>query len=170
MMRIYLCQHGSAMTEAVDPNRPLTEEGRQDIRRLGAFLQGAGIRVDQILHSGKARAKQTATLLASAILAGGQPKTRTGLGPDDPLEPMLTEIQYATKNILIVGHQPFLGRLGSLLLGAGTDRPTLGFKPGTLACLERDAEGRWLLVFMIRPDLLVQATAASVTSPRDEAS
>ena len=69
-MRIYLTQDGLAVPKEVDPNRPLSDEGRADVRRLADLLGDAGVRV------------------------------------------------------------------------------------GSMACLERDAGGQWVLLWMLRPDLL----------------
>ena len=156
-MRIYLTQHGLAVPKDVDPDRPLSEQGRQDVRRLADFLGHAGVRVEQVLHSGKTRAEQTAAILAEPLLPTGQPQARAGLGPKDPLEVLSPEIAFWSTDALIVGHLPFLGRLASLLLASDPDRPMLAFQPGSMACLEKDAGGHWVLVWMIRPELLAPA-------------
>ena len=84
-MRVYLAQHGLAEPKEIDPERPLSEQGHEDVRRLAAFLEGKGLRVEQALHSGKTRAEQTAALLARALLAGGRFKAYPGLAPNDPV-------------------------------------------------------------------------------------
>jgi len=154
-MRIYLTQHGLALPKDVDPERPLSDEGREDVRRLAEFLRHAGVRVEQIWHSGKTRAEQTAALIADAVLPGGEPLARSGLNPNDPVEPIASAIETWSSDTVLVGHLPFLGRLASLLLTSDSDRSTLAFAPGSMACLERDAAGQWALVWMLRPELLV---------------
>jgi len=42
-MRIYLTEHGLAVPKDVDPNRPLSKQGRVDVRRLADFLNKAGV-------------------------------------------------------------------------------------------------------------------------------
>lgn len=155
-MRIYLAQHGVAVAKEVDPERPLSAQGREDVRRLAGFLGGAGVRVGQVLHSGKVRAEQTAALLAEALLPDGQPQGHDGLNPNDPVEPLAAEIAGWTTDTLLVGHLPFLGRLASFLLASDPERPILAFQPGTMACLERDSEGPWVLDWMLRAELLEQ--------------
>lgn len=153
-MRIYLTQHGMAIPKDVDSDRPLTDEGRNDVQRLAAFLGKTGVRVGQVLHSGKTRAEQTAAILADAILTAGTAQARDGLGPKDPLETISPEIAYWSDDTLIVGHQPYLGRLASLLIASDPDRPLLALQPGSIACLEKDNDGQWRLAWMIRPELL----------------
>jgi phosphohistidine phosphatase len=156
-MRIYLTQHGLAVPKDVDPGRPLSQQGREDVRRLAELLDKAGIRVEQVLHSGKTRAEQTAAILSEALLPTGEPQAHAGLGPKDPLEELSPEIAFWTVNTLIVGHLPYLGRLASLLLASDPDRPLLAFQPGSMACLEKEAEGRWILAWMLPPELLAPA-------------
>jgi len=76
-MRIYLTQHGEALAKDVDRERPLSEQGRADVQRLAEVLREKGVRVEQIWHSRKTRAEQTAALIADAILPHGRPEDRT---------------------------------------------------------------------------------------------
>lgn len=158
-MRIYLTQHGLALPKDVDPDRPLSSQGRDALRRLADFLGNADIQVGQVLHSGKPRAAQTAAILAEALLTDGQPRTHAGLGPNDPVETLSAAIMTWSVDTLIVGHLPYLGRLASSLLVDDPDRPLLAFQPGTMACLEQDAQRRWALTWMVRPQLLTPAPA-----------
>ena len=158
-MRIYLTQHGLALPKDVDPDRPLSSQGRNDVRRLADFLGESDIQVGQVLHSGKTRAAQTAAILAEVLLPDGQPCTHAGLGPKDPVETLSTAIAAWSVDTLIVGHLPYLERLASRLLIADPDRPLLAFQPGSMACLEQDAGRRWALVWMIHPKLLTPARA-----------
>ena len=114
----------------------------------------AGIRVEQVFHSGKARAQETASLLAETLRVAGRPQARPGLNPNDPVKTLGAEIGAWSADTLVVGHLPFLGRLASLLLASDPERPLLAFEPGSRACLERDGAGHWVLLWMIRPDLL----------------
>lgn len=96
-MRIYLAQHSSAIAKEVDPGRPLSEEGRGgDLGRLARSLEGAGVRVGQVLHSGELRAEQTATLLGSVLLPTVRAQARAGLSPNDPVEPLASEMETWT--------------------------------------------------------------------------
>ena len=54
-MKLYLVQHGEAKSKAEDPQRPLTERGREDVARVATFATKAGSQVRQIRHSGKRR-------------------------------------------------------------------------------------------------------------------
>ena len=68
-MRIYLVQHGASKSEAEDPERSLTDEGRQTVEKMADYLTSAGASVDRIKHSDKLRARQTAGILAASFEA-----------------------------------------------------------------------------------------------------
>lgn len=153
-MRLYLVQHGEAVPEDKDPERPLSAAGAHDVQRLGEVLAAAGIAVPRLLHSGKLRAEQTASTLAAAIGGGAVPKARDGLTPKAPVAPVAEAADGWGEDTLIAGHQPFLGALAGRLLGEGEAGPTLGFVPGTAVCLERVAPGTWVLAWMLTPALL----------------
>jgi phosphohistidine phosphatase len=153
-MRLLLVQHGLALPKDVDPDRPLSAEGRTDVERLADFLGHTGLRFERVLHSGKTRAIQTAALLAGALAAGREPEASSGLSPNDPVEPVAKALAADGPDTLLVGHLPFLERLASLLLAGDPDGPAIAFRPGSAACLEGGPDGGWSLAWMLRPELL----------------
>ncbi|NEX20293.1 phosphohistidine phosphatase SixA [Thiorhodococcus mannitoliphagus] len=157
-MHLYLAQHGLAVPEDVDPERPLSPQGRTDIERLAARLGRARIVVEPVLHRSKTRAAQTAKILAGPLRASAAPQARGGLKPNDPVEALASEIADWSADTLIVGHLPFVGRLAAHLLVADANQALLAFQPGSLACLERDADGHWRLAGMLRPELLTEVS------------
>jgi phosphohistidine phosphatase len=72
----------------------------------------------------------------------------------DPIEPVAEEVASKSQDAMLVGHLPFMGRLSSWLLWQGEHPESVAFRPGSLVCLEREAEGGWRLAWMIRPELL----------------
>lgn len=152
-MRLYLVQHGHAQPKDVDPDRPLTPAGAADIDRLAARLAGLGVRVERVLHSGKTRALQTAAALARQLLEEGEMDTTGLLEPEAPAAPMAEILEGSDEPTLVVGHLPMLGRLAARLIGAREEAPALAFRPGTAACLERDPQGDWRLLWLLPPEL-----------------
>ena len=155
-MRFYLVQHGTALTREVDPARPLSESGRQDVQAMADFLKGADIRVERVWHSGKLRAEQTAHLLAKAVLPRGKIEQVGGIGPDDDVAGLVSDADVWEQDILVAGHLPFLSRLVARLVTGNPEHQVVGFLPGSVVCLERCDIDRWILLWMIRPDLLVR--------------
>jgi phosphohistidine phosphatase len=155
-MRVYLVQHGDALSADVHPDRPLSERGRQDVERLASLLQTCGIRVTCAVHSGKTRAAQTAERLAAVVSPGREVQLLQGLGPNDPVEPLVRQIGGwgEDKDKLIVGHMPLLGRLAARLVAGDEERAVVAFSPGTVVCLEKAEEAHWVVCWMVRPELL----------------
>lgn len=155
-MQLYLVQHGEAVAEAVDPARPLSERGRDDIRKLADFLAGARIQVARVVHSGKLRASDTAALLMNAVGAGaGAEVMEKGLSPKDSPEYLFATAETWRNDTLVVGHQPFMSRFVSRLV-LGQEKPTIvDFTPGALVCLSRrPVTGAWFIAWMLVPELL----------------
>lgn len=153
-MRLYLLQHGEAVSKEVDPERPLTEKGRQDVARTAEFLKVSGIKIDVILHSTKTRAIETARILAETILPKDGTEQKEGLAPNDPVDTLFDELTTENRDLMVVGHLPFLGKLVSLALAGSESSKIVSFKAGGVVCLERREDGKWQLVFVITPDLL----------------
>jgi phosphohistidine phosphatase len=153
-MKLYLVQHGEAVSKDIDPERPLSGRGQEDVRRLAGFLSEAGVRVARVLHSGKRRAGQTAALLAGAVLPGGTVESVGLINPNDAVETFARDLGALPDETMVVGHLPFMARLVSLLLTRDQERLRTGFVPGTIVCLESGDDGVWAMGWMIRPELL----------------
>ncbi len=153
-MRLWIVQHGDALTKNVDPDRPLSEKGRSDIERLALHLVGCGVHVERVVHSGKIRAQQTADILAAALGARERVEAVKNLDPLDPPGPFAAECAFAAGDFLVVGHMPFVSKLVSLLEAACEEATLLGFVPGTAACLEQADDGTWSVVCLLRPEFL----------------
>jgi phosphohistidine phosphatase len=155
MRRLYLVQHGEAVGKDIDPERPLSERGHEEVRRMSSFLRRAGVCAERVLNSGKRRAEQTAEVLAGVVLASGSAEMRHGMLPKDSVDAVAGEIAGWSADIMLVGHMPFMARLASLLLTGDAVSLTVSFRPGSVVCLEEGDDGAWDIAWMIRPELLV---------------
>src|ERR1700683_5204785 len=113
---MYLVRHGEAVSADIDASRPLTQSGRMAVERIAGWAAAADIRPDEILHSGKLRAEQTAEILADYLMPAKGATARRGLGPDDDVRPLADSLAATDHTLMIVGHLPFLGRLVSQLV------------------------------------------------------
>jgi phosphohistidine phosphatase len=152
-MKLYLMQHGEALPKEVDVERSLSEQGRSDVGRTADFLRSAGIEVARVAQSGKTRARQSAEILASAVLRGGTPELLDGIDPKDPVMPFADLVSVWDEDSLVVGHLPFMSRAVCLLLTGDEEHAAVDFRPGSLVCLEREEGGPWGLAWMVRPEL-----------------
>jgi len=149
-MNLYLVRHGDYAldTKGLDV---LTEKGKKDIMQLANHLKQMNVQVERILHSGKNRAQQTAELLAQAVPSREAAIALPGLNPNDEVIGIAGEIIHWKKDIMLVGHLPFMGRLATYLL-TGQDFPEIvNFQTGTIACLSKACEAQWMIDWVIRP-------------------
>jgi len=153
-MKLYLVQHAKAASKEVDTQRPLTEEGLRDIKKVAEFIKPSDLCVDYLWHSGKKRAVQTAEVLAGVIKINKTLTGRDGLGPNDNVNVLANEFVSAMDDIMVVGHLPFLAKLASLLLTGSESADTVAFKQGGIVCLSRCNESKWQIDWMVTPELL----------------
>lgn len=153
-MRLYLVQHGDAMAKDLDPQRPLSAKGKRNVARLGEELELLKLAVERIFHSGKLRAKESAELICTALAGCQSPECLAGLGPNDPVEAFMRNVEDWGEDVVIVGHLPFMSKLVGALVVGDEEMPIVAFNPGSMVCVERDNGGPWHIVWMIRPDTL----------------
>lgn len=150
---IYLMQHGEALSKDEDPERPLTDRGTKDAENLARMLHSAGVEIDDIVDSGKLRARQTAEALARALSPESGPQEMEGLGATDPVEPIAEQAAGWTRHVAIVGHMPFVARFVGTLVNGDAERSPVAFVPGTMVALQYEEDG-WQIAWMLRPGLL----------------
>ena len=149
-----LVHHGDAVGPDVDPRRPLSEQGRQDVDRLAREAAALGARPLVVWHSGKLRARQTAEAFWRACNALADLSAARDLQPSDPPEWMQDRLRGETRDILIAGHFPHLPRLLDLLVGPGGGHPA--FPQHGAVALATEDDGRtwrelWRLPTSVRP-------------------
>jgi phosphohistidine phosphatase len=153
-MKLYLVQHAKAASKDVDPERPLTDEGRRDIQKIAAFIKPLKLSIDCLWHSTKKRAIQSAEVLAEAVKINKEKVEREGLAPNDGVMAIKDEIVSDLRDIMIVGHMPFVGKLASLLLTGNESADTVAFKQGGILALNSSEPNQWQIEWMIIPELL----------------
>ncbi len=153
-MYLYLVRHGEALAENVDPERHLSEKGMLEVSEIAAFMSCAEIKVDEIWHSSKERAKRTSVIISEAV-PHKNILEREGLKPNDPPAKIAEEIGDIHENIMIVGHLPFLEKIASLLLTGEENKPLIRLSAASVACLEKWEEG-WTLSWMMSPEFLAK--------------
>ncbi len=151
-MNLYLVQHGEAKPEAEDPARPLSERGREEVERVARHAASLHLRVAEIRHSDKLRARQTAEIFARHLFPSPVIREVDGMAPEDALGKAMAAIQAAAGPLMLVGHLPHLRRLASSLLVGDADKEVVRFRNGAIVCLVQVGEG-WLLQWILTPEL-----------------
>ena len=113
------------------------------------FVKPLALTADAVWHSGKACAAQAAEILASAIAVSQGILQREGLAPNDPIALIAKELSSPDEDVMIVGHMPFLGKLGSGLVAGDESAEIIAFQQGGIVCLERDEDSTWRVKWMM---------------------
>jgi phosphohistidine phosphatase len=149
-VRLYLVQHGQAKSETEDPERPLTDQGSDQVARVAhQGVQGLGVRPARVVHSGKVRARQTAEVWAG--LLGVRAERADGLAPNDDPTTWAKRLGPSFDDLMLVGHLPHLGRLAASLVTGRTDPPLVRFHPGGLVGLDQ-ADTGWVIWLVVPPE------------------
>jgi phosphohistidine phosphatase len=123
-----------------DSERPLTDEGRDKMRRVAAGFRRAVPQIDLLAASPYTRAMQTAELVAEAYGIDDIEKV-DALVPDAPLQRFLVwlERRSTAEVVAIVGHEPHLGELVTWLM-SGLRESRVEMKKGGAALLEFEGQ------------------------------
>jgi phosphohistidine phosphatase len=148
-MSLYLVQHGKCLQEDLDPERPLTEEGIADVKRIAEVAAGYSIKVSKIIHSGKLRALQTAEIFAQKLSPPEGISESEGLKPKDDVSLFKAD---AGSNTMIVGHLPFMERLVSFLVTGSPEKRVFKFQNGGIVCLDL-IDDQWVIKWALMPDI-----------------
>ena len=158
-MKLYLVRHGEALDQHVDPERPLSPDGRRVVGLTGRILNHLAAEGDSahtpayLWHSTKTRARETAFAIGGAMgLVTQKPVEHEELDPLASPTWLINQALECDVNIIAVGHLPHLSLVASHLL-SGKDTPHMvDFQPGGFACLKKSAS-QFSIELLVSPDL-----------------
>jgi phosphohistidine phosphatase len=140
-MEIYILRHGIAVERGTpgykkDSDRPLTKEGIDKMHQIAEAILATDLKFDLILSSPLVRAEQTARIVADEL---DEEVTFTDhLSPDGNALELVREINdEKPQRVLLVGHEPDLSRLISLLVSGNSDS-SIELKKGGLCKMTVD--------------------------------
>jgi phosphohistidine phosphatase len=120
-MQLYIVRHGQAVeSEAwtgAERDRPLTAEGRDEMRAAARGLRRLGVDVDAVYTSPLGRARATADFMAAALDVSLHELDQLAPGASlDALAHVLSSHPHASA-LLVVGHEPDLSTMIGQLIG-----------------------------------------------------
>lgn len=144
-LELYIVRH--AYADHADPSRwpddstrPLTEKGAERFGAAARGLRRLVPDVDVVLSSGYARAWQTAEVLRDEA-GWPEPESCPALEAVRPPSAVLDVLRGRTeRSIALVGHEPQLSRLTSLLCAGDDDELSMRLKKGGVVRLSIDGE------------------------------
>jgi phosphohistidine phosphatase len=147
---IYLIRHADAVSDEVDPARPLSKRGRDQVARVCEILAGGpAFAPAEIWHSPLVRSRETAELLARGLGLAAPILLKPGLEPDDDPASVASLLMAEARDIAVVGHEPHLGVLTTLIAHGGSRHPIYyPFPKAGVVCLYPDGSlwrSRWLV-------------------------
>ncbi|WP_128773119.1 SixA phosphatase family protein [Actinomyces oricola] len=143
---LVLVRHSKASHQApTDLERPLTSKGRTLADKLARQMSGRLSRVDLLLVSPAARARQTARPMQHRLDPGDirvEPEIYHR-GPMGILH-LLEEVEEASRTVMVVGHEPTMSILAHMLHDADDDLASqVSFGVPTATALIMEVPGAW---------------------------
>ncbi|MBI1805776.1 MAG: phosphohistidine phosphatase SixA [Ignavibacteria bacterium] len=154
-MHLYFLRHGDATESAPDDaSRPLTMLGQEQARIAAETLKKLHVVLEGLLCSPLLRARQTAEIVRRELNVKELIVTEY-LVPSTAHRQIIDKLNAISHQaILLVGHEPHLSTLASLLI-SGTRNSRIIMKKGSLACLEVAAPiepGNGVLRWLMSPE------------------
>jgi phosphohistidine phosphatase len=136
-MELFILRHGIAVEPgtpgySIDAKRPLTAKGERKVSRITDAMKELELSFDLILSSPYLRARQTAEVVADEF---GHKKLALSecLAPDGSLRELvefLNHLKPKPESILLVGHEPYLSEMISLLVSGSSSFGVIMKKAG----------------------------------------
>jgi len=149
--------HADAAQWSDDAVRPLTEGGIRKFRAAARGLRRVAPEVELVLSSGYARAWETAELLHE-VTGWPQPRECRSLEAGEPASSALDVLRGCEeRTVALVGHEPYLSTLASVLCADGEHGLRLQLKKGAVAVVRVDGNvepGAGYLLWAAPPKLL----------------
>lgn len=152
-MTVYLVQHGRSVPQEEDPQRPLSQNGRQEVEKIARGLKKYDLKISKICHSGKVRAIQTAHILQQQLNTPQGTIELEGMKPNDDVR-LFAENIARVDNVMYVGHLPFMEKLVSYLVTGDEGKMIFKFQNAGIIKLQYSDDTRhWFIAgsFLPRP-------------------
>ena len=145
-MDLYVLRHGVAEERSTagfsnDDQRPLTAKGARRMARQVRGLQSLGVSIDVIISSPLARAVQTAGIVHEGLRMDTRLVTSNALAPNGSPSQLVSQLATgysSTEDVMVVGHEPSLSSLISVLT-TGNPEPVVRLRKGALCKLRLPA-------------------------------
>lgn len=150
-MDLILWRHAEAEDGFPDESRMLTDKGLQQAQKMAQWLKSRIPKNTRIVVSPTKRTQQTALALTNKF------ETLSQIGPGATTESILTAVNwpYEENAVLVIGHQPTLGQIASLLYIG--DDAGFSIRKGSIWWFnykERNGRGNAILRAVMTPEVV----------------
>lgn len=153
-MQLYLVRHAHAVDAEEDSERPLSKRGEVQVHTMANFLKRSGrFEPEEIWHSSLLRSRQTAQQLAQRLRLSAPLSVMPDLEPEADPRAVFRRIKAARRAVAIVGHEPHLSALATLLVVGKTEPVAFMMKKCAALCLD-GIDPYWMVRWHISPELV----------------
>lgn len=153
-MHIYLIRHAHAEDGEPDAQRELSRKGKRQARAVSRFLREREmLEAEEFWHSPLRRARETAELLAKHLRSEARLVETGALKPQDHPQLIARRLRQLQKPVAVIGHDPHLSALASLLVTGRAEPPHFVLKKCAVIRLDRDGPG-WSVRWQISPEVV----------------
>ena len=150
-MDLILWRHAEAEDGFPDATRKLTEKGLKQAQKMARWLEPNLLKDTRIIVSPATRTQQTALVLTSHF------ETSDQIGTNTTPHRVLNTIAWPEEEgmVLVVGHQPTLGKIASLLLKG--DESGFSVRKGSIwwfSYKQKDERENIILRAVMTPEIL----------------
>lgn len=166
-MRVWILRHAHALDaegpgDAADAARPLSKKGRRATRALGRYIHRLGLlrEAKSCWHSPLVRAIETAEIFRESSRLRAPRREVSGLEHGDDPAIMARRLEKLAQPVILVGHEPHLSALATLLVSGRAQPVEFELKKGALLALERvpqrhrNGRRRWIIRWQLAPELV----------------
>lgn len=149
MKTIFLLRHAEAASHSgSDRDRPLTDKGRADAKRLGDAMREKGLVPTAILCSPARRTRETLEGLAFDGISVVFSEAFYNAPPENLLN-ALCHVDEVCESVLLIAHNPSIPTLAAALAGSGNSaalmRLNANYAPAMLSVLECPID-QWIML------------------------
>ena len=165
-MLLYIHRHGDATVQGYeDTERPLSSQGKEQSLTVASALKVLGVSLDAVISSTLERAKQAGKIIEKELDVKKFSMTQYLIPGSDHLELIKQLNELALSQVLLVGHEPHLSALLSLLVN-GKTYSHIEIKKASLTLVETPLpieKGKGVLKWLMNLDLLNRIASTSPT-------
>lgn len=153
-MSLFIIRHAHALDAEEDPERHLSKRGHKQVRALAKFLRRSdALQTAEVWHSPLARSRETAELLVQHLELKARLLQVDGLEGDDDPAVIADRLKRRRPPLAIVGHEPHLSALLSLLVAGAAQPSRFVLKKAAAVALENH-DGTWAVRWQVAPEII----------------
>lgn len=152
-MNLYIVRHADYINAKNGRDKTISLKGREDTEKIACFIRlHLSVQIDRIYTSEKTRARDTAEIFSEFLKPQNGIKPETMLNPDREPGDIIDMILAEGKDIMIVGHRPFIDNLIALLT-VNEECNFIEIDNSTVVCLRKHGN-EFSIEWILKPEII----------------